>query len=543
MAMLGAMDDVVYERMNFNFDYKQFRHPKWITERHFVYHLCRDDRGYLMCVRDNKGEPIRSPRKLRNICIYRLVSECSVLTKTDAGVLPSNVYPRLLSEAIFLREPQAIEWAVSTWPMRVLRVYDVLPLEDTVDDDYLTVPFDSNDEVSLADCFVLGLLKLQPESNLRLVDFTKFEKDRKLCKELCRLPILWMNPADRTVEKIHGYLSEILDVTKDKVQCFLNRISAVYSNIDSEFIHGNQIGPITILLDLHVSIDDVPIGLSLQRYGPFKYSCNRLWIKPITDVDLPLSAVESVLDTNMIRSLEYENAMLSSEEMRLAGLMETVRSLRNLTVLSLPDCIDVGASQTVAADLNACLKALPVLRRLNLSYCNVRNRLGVVLDSVRQRLVYVNLKDSRLTEDDLFFLASWRTLAGLRELNLSCNDLQHLDQVVIAMLERMPHITCLSISFCSLSVSSQVLIARECKECSFLKVLCLQGYTPAPHDDMVQLLHICSQIPSLQKAVLFPESYAFPGNVEEEREANKYHTLRFSYRYLELRGRPDIMLE
>jgi len=89
----------------------------------------------------------------------------------------------------------------------------------------------------------------------------------------------------------------------------------------------------------------------------------------------------------------------------------------------------------------------------------------------------------------------------------------------------------------------QVLIARECKECSFLKVLCLQGYTPPPHDDILQLLHICSQIRTLQKAVLFPETYAFPGNVEEEREANKYHTLRFSYRYLDLRGRPDIMLE
>jgi len=36
--------------------------------------------------------------------------------------------------------------------------------------------------------------------------------DRKLCKELCRLPILWMNPSDRTVEKIHGYLSEILGI-------------------------------------------------------------------------------------------------------------------------------------------------------------------------------------------------------------------------------------------------------------------------------------------------------------------------------------------
>ena len=89
----------------------------------------------------------------------------------------------------------------------------------------------------------------------------------------------------------------------------------------------------------------------------------------------------------------------------------------------------------------------------------------------------------------------------------------------------------------------QVLIARQCKECSSLKVLCLQGYTPAPNDDIVQLLHICSQIRTLQKAVLFPESYAFPGNVEAERDANKLHTLRFSYRYLELRGRPDVMLE
>jgi len=89
----------------------------------------------------------------------------------------------------------------------------------------------------------------------------------------------------------------------------------------------------------------------------------------------------------------------------------------------------------------------------------------------------------------------------------------------------------------------QVLIARECKECSFLKVLCLQGYTPPPSEEILQLLHICSQIASLQKAVLFPESYAFPGNIEAEREANKHHTLRFSYRYLELRGRPDIALE
>ena len=118
------------------------------------------------------------------------------------------------------------------------------------------------------------------------------------------------------------------------------------------------------------------------------------------------------------------------------------------------------------------MKALPLLRRLNLSYCNLRDRLSVVLDAVRQqRLVYMNLKDTRLNEDDLFFLAAWRTLAGLRELNLSCNDLQHLDQVVIAMLERMPHITCLSISFCSLSVGSQVSSNVTFNEYRFLVII------------------------------------------------------------------------
>lgn len=38
---------------------------------------------------------------------------------------------------------------------------------------------------------------------------------------------------------VHAYAA---DITKDKVQGYLNRISAVYSNIDSEFLHGNEIG-------------------------------------------------------------------------------------------------------------------------------------------------------------------------------------------------------------------------------------------------------------------------------------------------------------
>lgn len=89
----------------------------------------------------------------------------------------------------------------------------------------------------------------------------------------------------------------------------------------------------------------------------------------------------------------------------------------------------------------------------------------------------------------------------------------------------------------------QVLIARECKECSRLKVLCMQGYTPPPRDDILELLLICSQIRTLQKAILFPEAYAFPGNIEQEREMNKYQTMALSYRFMEMKGRFDIQLE
>jgi len=149
--------------------------------------------------------------------------------------------------------------------------------------------------------------------------------------------------------------------------------------------------------------------------------------------------------------------MLSCDEFQVSSLFDAISRFPNLRVLSLPDCINVTVNVTIASDFNACLRSLPYLQRLNLSYCNVKDNLNKILAGLNQRsLVYLNLKDCRLTENDLFFLANWRLLSGLRELNLSCNDLQHLDQVVILMLERMPFITCLSISFCSLSINSQV---------------------------------------------------------------------------------------
>ena len=47
--------------------------------------------------------------------------------------------------------------------------------QDHIDSDYLTQPLEENSKMSLIDCFVLALLKLKPSSNLKTIDFTRFE--------------------------------------------------------------------------------------------------------------------------------------------------------------------------------------------------------------------------------------------------------------------------------------------------------------------------------------------------------------------------------
>ena len=117
------------------------------------------------------------PRRLRDIAVNRIVTEPKLLNRADQWTsLPGNVYQPLLMEAILQRETQAVVWLVSTWPTRVLRVKDVIPGEDTLEHDYLTKPFENNSKMSLVDCFVLGLLKLKPQCNLKYIDFSGFEK-------------------------------------------------------------------------------------------------------------------------------------------------------------------------------------------------------------------------------------------------------------------------------------------------------------------------------------------------------------------------------
>lgn len=118
------------------------------------------------------------------MCVNYLVcdnchSPNPLLSLLDENPLPLTIYPHLLTEAILFREPRSIECVVSIWPSRTLRVSDYVPLEDTVTDDYLTNPIEGHDDLTLADCLVLGMLKLKPCSLLRRMDFSGFNKGGK----------------------------------------------------------------------------------------------------------------------------------------------------------------------------------------------------------------------------------------------------------------------------------------------------------------------------------------------------------------------------
>ena len=219
--------------------------------------------------------------------------------------------------------------------------------------------------------------------------------------------------------------------------------------------------------------------------------------------------------------------------------------MRFLVTLSLPNCLDCNVNQDMPRKLNAVLNKLRFIQRLSLSYCNLKNQLAILLANCRQNLTYLNLKDARLSHKDIGFLMRSRCVFHLRELNLSCNDFRHLEMPYLQQLfRRMPQTTCLSLTHCQLSTHQQVLIARECnKSLNQLKVLSIHGYTPLSSNDYMELLKLCAKIPTLQKAIVFPKAYGFPGDNQRDREINRLATLRICYRYLTMRGREDIELE
>ena len=68
-------------------------------------------------------------RRLRDNCIHKLVTEPQLLSRIQGELLPSNCFPLMMTEAIYFREAPAIEWLVSNWPMKIMRLFDHVPLE------------------------------------------------------------------------------------------------------------------------------------------------------------------------------------------------------------------------------------------------------------------------------------------------------------------------------------------------------------------------------------------------------------------------------
>ncbi|KAH9515162.1 hypothetical protein Btru_019382 [Bulinus truncatus] len=554
MAMTDAMDETDYSLVNFNkltdgshsfdsYDASLRRHPPWLTQGHFVYHLYRDGDGRLEFLKDRHGEPICSPRRLQDLCQFEMVSFPRLLQSLKLNSLPSDLYPSLITEAILQRQLRSIAYLISTWPFSHLHLQKVVPIEEMICNDYLTLPTEGVEGMSLMDSISIGLLSLKPHAKLKCINFTGFMHDRRLCRELLRLPIVWMKPVDRQSGYLHSLLRKTLAISKDKVQRYLNRISCIYSNIDLLVCHGHKFGPVTIALDCKLTIDDVPIGLALQDHSPFRYVCQRAWLEVVPDVSLPVSVINKVLEPRFLTHIEIEDSGICSEPTRWENLLEGLSQLSELQCLSLPNTVHVPQLPNAMWQLSSVLNNLVNLRKLNLASCTLRDSLETFFTSFTRDLTYLNLRDCRLTQSDIGALMDMCQLSDLKELNLSRNNLATHSSMVVDMLTRMKHITCFSVSFCSLSVEEIRYVVRHCMDCGHLKVLCVQSFIPPPIYEVKEILEDCANISTLQKCVVLPDAYAFPGTHISQRADNHRRTVSLCSQYLNELGRSDIELE
>ncbi|KAL8615277.1 hypothetical protein ACOMHN_051769 [Nucella lapillus] len=547
MSLTDVMDDVDYERQNFNENEALAQHPLWLTEAHFVYHLDRCADGHLAFHRDFEGEPLCSPRGLKELSMQHVVLKTCRIKRLMGYEVPSDLYPALLTEAIFQRSLQTVSHLVSTWPSSVLHVRSVLPPEDLGGCQQLTTPFDPSQPggMSLCDAFMVGLLNLKPHAKLRVVNFAGFKQDRKLCRELARLPILWMKPGDRQPGYIHSMLRHNMGVSKDKVQRYVNKITCIYSNIDLHVRHGHTVGPITIVFDCKVTLDDVPIGLALQFETPFRFACQRVWTEPISDVSVPLTVIHKILNPRYISHLEIEDPDLCKDLSRWDSLLETLLLLPALRALSLPNTVHVDLHLPALHELSHTLRGLRHLKRLSLASCNLRDCVDqLIYDLNLPDIDYLSLRDCRLSKGDVQALLQWPKVCDLHELNLSRNNLQTMPLLVVALLHKMAaKVVCFSVSFTSLTLVGLRQVIGTCKECQQLKILAAQSFTPPPLAELRGLLEHCADIPTLQRCILLPEAYAFPGSQISQRALNRETVEGMCADILADLGRPDIELE
>lgn len=115
---------------------------------------------------------------------------------------------------------------------------------------------------------------------------------------------------------------------------------------------------------------------------------------------------------------------------------------------------------------------------------------------------------------------------------------------MVGLLHKMAAtIVCFSVSFCSLSLVGLQQTVQKCKECLRLKILGIQSFTPPPLTEMREIIEDCADIATLQRCILLPEAYAFPGSQISQRAANRETIALMCREILVQLGRADVQLE
>ncbi|KAL5111209.1 Leucine-rich repeat-containing protein 14 [Taenia crassiceps] len=607
----------------------------WYPFVHCRYRLQRDQNTGAIQWNLDSNTLFCTPRTLTEICIAYLIRDwpcslplrgqqtippepvCSGLkdtlsaSRSDYKHLSVNLFEKLLTEAIVQRDCAAISGLIANWPGVYLNVRRILPKEDfPLTRGYLTKPVfvtsnsDSLGSISssvlkgpsLLDALIIGVLSRHPNCALQVIDVNGFEEDRRVSIELSRLPLLWMSPERRGSEDVRQQIrgSLQLAIQDQRFDRYFARISTIYNLHESDFCHEQNSEPLTICLDCNMSVDEVAFGLALQSMTPFRFSCNRLLMRRLPELQLPVFNLIRLLDPLSITQFELEDPELGAGSMGgMPSALGWLASLRNLRACSLPACIPPPLNTTTSAasssaavaskppNLGACrllnrsLISLRHLQRLSLARCYLQGQLQLLLGALSQPLEYLNLQDCCLCAEDVEFLAfNWRPLSGLYELNISRNNLARVPETTLAQLfwktcfSHTGHLTCLSLAYTCLPFDRLIwtlrLFAREIKasdmpsknvpsaaqncpissddsdaEClssrCTLRVLCIQNFIPPSTEISHSLLHLAISLPRLRLLQLYPAFYAFPGVSEKEQQANRTQAILQSNAYVRRR--------
>jgi len=115
-------------------------------------------------------------RTLSKLCMRELVCEGNQISTFESDTIPADLYPMLLSEAIFQRQLHSIDFLVSTWPNAILDIQSVMPKEDLVEPLLLTIPIEGHEGITFLDCIMYGLLRQNDSSRLRTVNLSGFKQ-------------------------------------------------------------------------------------------------------------------------------------------------------------------------------------------------------------------------------------------------------------------------------------------------------------------------------------------------------------------------------